>query len=320
MQFPYGSSEEDRVFGSGSPDLSASNVEEAKAAVPASALAVPPSGIVGSRVLRVTRTGGEPQLVPQTSANADSVEEEGPAELESEQNEESADPADESESVLTLYLSRQEQEAQLGPPDMAPEELRDAPINYVVARVESQSDRARTAPSRPLTELEELRASRQFLNLETAAIAAGQLVQRADDKFDVDSLEGQKNCRSFLQELEKLFDSFRVPHASRLYRNKFSQAYRVLYTEGALCYLTEILDSAQEGTCRVFLTILIGFPFLWVNSEKYIFSADVLKSAKDLYHTFGKLKHVLRNIYTRYAPRESLTCEIDCARRTRTGT
>jgi hypothetical protein len=35
---------------------------------------------------------------------------------------------------------------------------------------------------------------------------------------------------------------------SREYRFNFSQAYKVLYKEGELSYLTEILDSAQEGT------------------------------------------------------------------------
>lgn len=34
----------------------------------------------------------------------------------------------------------------------------------------------------------------------------------------------------------------------RGYRQGFSQAYKVLYKEDRLSYLTEILDSAQEGT------------------------------------------------------------------------
>lgn len=55
--------------------------------------------------------------------------------------------------------------------------------------------------------------------------------------------------------------------SSRKYRVDFSQAYRVLFVEGSLSYLTEILDSAQEG-----------FPFLYVNGEKYMFSQDVLEA------------------------------------------
>lgn len=45
----------------------------------------------------------------------------------------------------------------------------------------------------------------------------------------------------------------------------------MLYKEGQLDYLTEILDSAQEG-----------FPFLWVNGEKYVFSREVLEAGKKL--------------------------------------
>jgi hypothetical protein len=41
--------------------------------------------------------------------------------------------------------------------------------------------------------------------------------------------------------------SFSVNYASREYREEFSKAYKILYKEGNLCYLTEILDSAQEG-------------------------------------------------------------------------
>lgn len=53
----------------------------------------------------------------------------------------------------------------------------------------------------------------------------------------------------------------------RGYRQEFSKAYKVLYRPDiwAMSYLTEILDSAQEA-----------FPHLWVNSEKYIFSDEVI--------------------------------------------
>ena len=132
--------------------------------------------------------------------------------------------------------------------------------------------------------------------MEGTALAGSQLIQKPDGKFDMDSEEGQKNCKNFLQELEQLFKSFNVQHAKRSYRDKFSQAYKALYTEGELCYLTEILDSAQEG-----------FPFLWVNSEKYIFSPSVLNSAKELFASFGKIKHILRSTYNRICDEGSHT-------------
>jgi len=181
-----------------------------------------------------------------SSAPVLEVAEEEPENMEPDHEE----GVSESESVTTLYLSRQENP--ISPQEQEDEEVKDETIHYVAANDELKMDRAKTAPPRPLTELEEMRGSKQFLNLEAAAVAGSQLIQRSDEKFDVDSPDGQKNCKSFLQELEKLFESFKIPHASRKYRGKFSQAYKVLYTEGALCYLTEILDSAQEGKVRLY--------------------------------------------------------------------
>lgn len=65
---------------------------------------------------------------------------------------------------------------------------------------------------------------------------------------------GRKSARSISSTL-KLFakyalytivlQTYNVLTADREYRSKFSQAYKVLYKEGQLSYLTEILDSAQ---------------------------------------------------------------------------
>lgn len=63
-------------------------------------------------------------------------------------------------------------------------------------------------------------------------------------KFDLDSYEGQNSCKKFLSYIEKLSESIECKCSNRTYRKKFSNAYKVLYKEGKLCYLTEILDSA----------------------------------------------------------------------------
>ena len=62
----------------------------------------------------------------------------------------------------------------------------------------------------------------------------------------------------------------------------------MLYKEGSLCYLTEILDSAQEG-----------FPYLWVNGEKYVFSQEVLDAGRKLFQQFRIIQSIIRNIYER---------------------
>ena len=101
---------------------------------------------------------------------------------------------------------------------------------------------------------------------------ADHLKIRTDDKYDLDSKEGQRSCRRFLNQVERLCEVFHANHAQRDYRSQFSKAYKVLYKEGQLCYLTEILDSAQEG-----------FPYLWVNGEKYVFSGEVLQAGQTLF-------------------------------------
>jgi hypothetical protein len=105
--------------------------------------------------------------------------------------------------------------------------------------------------------------------LELAAFHADGIVKMEGDKYDLDSYEGQTNCKKFLEFIEKLSESLHIKHKPRSYRSKFSNAYKVLYKEGRLCYLTEILDSAQEA-----------FPYLYVNGEKYVFSKQVIEAGK----------------------------------------
>ena len=58
--------------------------------------------------------------------------------------------------------------------------------------------RASTAPARPLTELEEFRRSSEFLLLENVVMLCTKLIKRSDEKYDLDSSEGQRICKRFL--------------------------------------------------------------------------------------------------------------------------
>jgi len=58
--------------------------------------------------------------------------------------------------------------------------------------------RASTAPPRPLTEIEEFRRSSDFLLLENTVMMSDHLKERPDEKYDLDSEEGQKACKRFL--------------------------------------------------------------------------------------------------------------------------
>lgn len=45
--------------------------------------------------------------------------------------------------------------------------------------------------------------------------------------------------------------------------------------------------------------VCIGFTYLWVNGEKYVFSLEVLEAGKKLLKSFFKMQHVIRNSYGR---------------------
>lgn len=146
--------------------------------------------------------------------------------------------------------------------------------------------RPASAPSRPRSEAEKFRLTLSFGVLERTAVAATQLIQGLDQRFDLESKEGKRAARRFLRHLEELCKALEVSCNSRKYRTRFSQAYKKLYKEDALCYLVEILDSAQEG-----------FPHLWVNGEKYTFASLVIRSGEDLFARFCRIKQSVRGAY-----------------------
>ena len=126
-----------------------------------------------------------------------------------------------------------------------------------------------------------------FKDLEQAALIGEDLtIKEENGKLDLDSDNGQEVCKNFLECIERLFQISQVKTESRKYRQKFSKAYKVLYKEDQMCYLTEILDSAQEG-----------FPFLWVNGEKYVFSKEVIEAGRTLFNNFCKILYQVKDAY-----------------------
>lgn len=146
--------------------------------------------------------------------------------------------------------------------------------------------RSKSAPSRPLTEMEAFRKTKEFYILESTTLSLLELLINIEGKIDFDSTEGNIRGRNLLRRIEDLALAMNVKPADRSYRDVFSHPYKALYVGGQLCYLTEILDSAQER-----------LPFIIVNSEKYIFSTNVLITGDKLYSSFLKLKDFLREAY-----------------------
>ena len=106
--------------------------------------------------------------------------------------------------------------------------------------------RAKTAPVKIGHSPEEFKKSTVFNLIEKAINSLSLFLKSPDLQFEIESPEGQIACKTFLSCLEDLNASLGCKSSDRCYRQNFSKAYRILYTDGKLCYLTEILDSAQE--------------------------------------------------------------------------
>ena len=111
--------------------------------------------------------------------------------------------------------------------------------------------------------------------------------------LDLDDANGAEVCKTYLCCIESLLRSLDLKRQDRTYRDQFSHSYQVLYKQmleqysSKCAYLTEILDSAQEG-----------FDHLWVNGEKYVFSEHVVESGSELYNHFLKLRDSISTFFT----------------------
>lgn len=76
--------------------------------------------------------------------------------------------------------------------------------------------RAKSAPARPLTEIEEFKKSKTFSIMERAVVSSTHLIQTYNSRYDIDSTEGQIACKTFLKLLEKLHEV--VAFMSRILR------------------------------------------------------------------------------------------------------
>ena len=210
---------------------------------------------------------------------------------------ETSEPA----TVVTFYYSHHEtlifpegsgytfESLEPSPSATLPErKFRFTPATSTSAKSEAQS-RARSAPPMPLSDFDEFKGSREFIHLEASSISANELIYKDNGKLDLDSVEGHNVGKKFLDSIEVLMGSLGIRSKDKRYREKFSQAYKVLYKDCSLCYLTEILNSAQEG-----------YPYIVVNSEKYIFSPNVLRAGEKLFYYFGRLKDYIKKLYNLY--------------------
>ena len=106
--------------------------------------------------------------------------------------------------------------------------------------------RAKTAPVLMKQSFDDYSKSLVFDQVEKCISSLNLFVKGTNLQFDIESTEGQLACKAFLHNLEDLINSLECKISNRDYRNEFTKAYRILYIDNKLSYLTEILDSAQE--------------------------------------------------------------------------
>ena len=106
-----------------------------------------------------------------------------------------------------------------------------------------------SAPLLLINEFQEFKYSSQYTNLIKAFTLANNLIViKGEDSFDTDSTQGANSCKKFLNQIESLMLSFELKGENRDYRKNFTKAYFYLFEKKKLCFLTEILGSAQETT------------------------------------------------------------------------
>ena len=150
----------------------------------------------------------------------------------------------------------------------------------------SRHKRKNSAPLHLINEFQEFKYSLQYTNLIKAFTYANNLILiKGEDRFDTDSTVGASSCKKFLNQIESLMLSFGLKGEKREYRKNFTKAYFYLFDKKKLCFLTEILGSAQETT-----------PFLVVNGEEYYFSKEVLEYAIILIDSFFSLIMTINDI------------------------
>lgn len=146
--------------------------------------------------------------------------------------------------------------------------------------------RVQTAPARASASSGDIRSSPVFQQIEKAVFFLSIFAPGSSSDFDLDSAESQQACLNFLRASERLQQLLGSRLSSRDYVSRFSKAYRILYKSEGVSYLTEILDSAQEGV-----------PCLFVNGERFEFSQDVLERGSDLQRAFCELQETLRSAF-----------------------
>lgn len=75
--------------------------------------------------------------------------------------------------------------------------------------------RSATEKIKPNTEIDEFKKSTEFLLIEHCVLCSERVIQKSDHKFDLESIEGNKAAKRFLNQLENLANVFGIKTQNR---------------------------------------------------------------------------------------------------------
>merc|ERR1719428_2458226 len=108
------------------------------------------------------------------------------------------------------------------------------------------------------------------------------------------SEEAYAACSAFLEALDSVARTLRVEAASRSYRSQFTINYRALYPDEERNYRVDVLEASAEQSAVI-----------WVNGEKFEFSADVMERAEALIRSWTETSRLLERWRAQRRPGKS---------------
>jgi hypothetical protein len=125
-----------------------------------------------------------------------------------------------------------------------------------------------------LSNSEEAAISRLATNYKRLLMESGRVNTKSED--------GYSRCATFLEGLDAAARALRLDSAARSYRVAFTINYRALFPDEARNYRVDVLEASVEQ-----------YAVIWVNGDKFEFSAEAMRRAEALQKAWTDLGSLL---------------------------
>lgn len=102
------------------------------------------------------------------------------------------------------------------------------------------------------------------------------------DRVNTKSEDGSNACAAYLEAVDVAAETLRLEKAPRKYREDFTINYRALFPDQARNYRVDVLEAGFEQ-----------YATIWVNGDKFEFSAEAMRRAEALQRAWWELGAVL---------------------------